>query len=102
MQQWKILMEIIKAMIYTSMLTPCFIYDEVDFEQSIVSFNKALTAKFSDVSIGYSVKTNSLPYALRLADKFGCKAEVVSHDEYMLAKQCGYSPADIIYNGPMK
>ena len=36
------------------------------------------------------------------AHRFGCKAEVVSHDEYRLARLCGFAPNDIIYNGPMK
>ncbi len=32
----------------------------------------------------------------------GGYAEVVSHDEYELAVLCGFRPAQIIYNGPMK
>lgn len=31
-----------------------------------------------------------------------CFAEVVSDDEYMLAKYLGYSSREIIYNGPVK
>lgn len=88
--------------IYDSLATPCFIFDVAEFERGITGFREALEEKFSDVEIGYSVKTNSLPYALRKARQFGCMAEVVSHDEYRLARMCGYSPAMIIYNGPMK
>lgn len=82
--------------------TPCFIFDEAEFSRGIDGFRNALTEKFRDVTIGYSVKTNSLPYAIRKAKELGCMAEVVSHDEYQLARACGYSPRDIIYNGPMK
>ena len=82
--------------------TPCFIFDEIEFERGIKGFEKALTDIFNEASIGYSVKTCSLPYALREARKKGCMAEVVSHDEYQLAKACGFSPDEIIYNGPMK
>ena len=82
--------------------TPCFIFDEVEFERGVVEFNDALSKKFGRVAIGYSVKTNSLPYALRMAGQLGCMAEVVSHDEYRLARACGFEPSDIIYNGPMK
>ena len=82
--------------------TPCFIFDEMEFARGIDGFKNALLKKFPNVSIGYSVKTNSLPYAMRKAKEFGCMAEVVSHDEYQLARICGYSPSEIIYNGPMK
>lgn len=82
--------------------TPCFIFDEVEFKRGIVGFRVALEQKFAKCAIGYSVKTNSLPYALMQAHRFGCKAEVVSHDEYKLARLCGYEPSEIIYNGPMK
>lgn len=83
-------------------ITPCFIFDEAEFKRGIEGFHDALTKKFQCVSIGYSVKTNSLPYALMQAHRFGCKAEVVSHDEYRMARLCGFAPNDIIYNGPMK
>lgn len=82
--------------------TPCFIFDEAEFKRGIDGFRDALANKFKSVAIGYSVKTNSLPYALMEAHRYGCKAEVVSHDEYRLARLCGYAPNEIIYNGPMK
>lgn len=82
--------------------TPCYIFDEAEFGRGIDGFKEALQTRFADVAIGYSVKTNSLPYALRLARLCGCMAEVVSHDEYQLARLCGYEPGRIIYNGPMK
>lgn len=85
-----------------NLTTPCFIFDEVEFHRGIEGFREALERKFAKCSIGYSVKTNSLPYALKQAHRYGCKAEVVSHDEYRLARLCGYEPCDIIYNGPMK
>lgn len=82
--------------------TPCFIFDEAEFERGITGFRTALAEMFDKVAIGYSVKTNSLPYALKQAHRHGCCAEVVSHDEYRLARLCGYEPREIIYNGPMK
>jgi diaminopimelate decarboxylase len=82
--------------------TPCFIFDEAEFERGVVCFRNALVERFRHVEIGYSVKTNSLPYAMLMAKRYGCKAEVVSHDEYRLARLCGFDPCDIIYNGPMK
>lgn len=82
--------------------TPSFVFDEVEFKRGIYGFMDALKAKFERVEIGYSVKTNSLPFALRQAGKLGCMAEVVSRDEYELARLCGFTPSRIIYNGPMK
>jgi len=82
--------------------TPCFIFYETELKKSIDSFRTALEALFKHNIIGYSVKTNSLPYALIQAHRYGCKAEVVSHDEYRLARLCGFEPYEIIYNGPMK
>lgn len=87
---------------HTSLRTPCFIFDEAEFERGISGFRDALETRFDRVGIGYSVKTNSLPYALRQARELGCMAEVVSHDEYQLARHCGFSPDRIVYNGPMK
>jgi len=82
--------------------TPCFIFDEAGFKRGIEDFHDALTTKFKRITIGYSVKTNSLPYALMQAHRYGCKAEVVSHDEYRLARLCGFNHNDIVYNGPLK
>lgn len=87
---------------YRNLRTPCFIFDKAEFDRGVYGFWGALKKKFDNVAIGYSVKTNSLPYALRRAKKMGCMAEVVSHDEYRLARLCGYAPGEIIYNGPMK
>ena len=82
--------------------TPCYILDEQDFVNNIKSFDNALKAKFPKHIIGYSVKTNSLPYVLKLAKDNGCYAEVVSYHEYALALKVGFQPQHIIYNGPMK
>lgn len=84
------------------MHTPCFIFNEREFERGVKEFKTALNQRFKKFDIGYSVKTNSLPYALRKAKLLGCKAEVVSHDEYKLARQVGFDVDEIIYNGPMK
>ncbi len=82
--------------------TPCYILNYNEFYNSINGFRTALLNNFTYAIVGYSVKTNSLPYCLKEANKLGCFAEVVSNDEYELAKLCGYSINNIIYNGPMK
>ena len=102
MQQWKTSMDSTNFTKITELETPCFILDNEEFERSIYGFKKALDNNFKKSIIGYSVKTNSLPYCLCLARDMGCYAEVVSHDEYELALLCGYSKDHIIYNGPIK
>ena len=82
--------------------TPCFIFDTMELERSIMGFQKALKKNFKDSIVGYSVKTNSVPKCMSLAGKMGAYAEVVSHDEYELALLCGFDKSHIVYNGPMK
>ena len=82
--------------------TPCFILDGAELTRSIEGYQGALHNCFSDYVVGYSVKTNSLPYCLYLAKLEGCYAEVVSVDEYELSLLCGFDKRKIIYNGPMK
>lgn len=82
--------------------TPCFLLDQEELTRSITRFRDALQSHFQQVVIGYSVKTNSLPYCLSLAKKNGCHAEVVSYDEYNLALKCGFEKNRIVYNGPLK
>ena len=87
---------------FDSLSTPCFILDIEDLKRSIRGYGKALQSNFKKWNIGYSVKTNSLPYSMAIAQKAGCLAEVVSYDEYNLARCCDFKVSEIIYNGPMK
>lgn len=88
--------------IFSQLSTPCYILDEDEFKTGLSEFYSALGKNFHDPIIGYSVKTNSLPYCLNLAYHCGAYAEVVSSDEYELAHLCGFDDSHIIYNGPMK
>lgn len=83
--------------------TPCYIFDRNDFENNIQMFKSTLTKYFGGKwKLGYSFKTNYLPYLLRCAKEYGCFAEVVSEKEYLLAKAVGFKSEDVIYNGPVK
>lgn len=82
--------------------TPCFILDTAELNRSVEGFKSALASRFAHYVLGYSVKTNSLPYCLCAVQKLGCRAEVVSADEYELALACGFAKNQIIYNGPLK
>lgn len=82
--------------------TPCFILDTAELNRSVEGFKAALAGRFAHFVLGYSVKTNSLPYCLCAVQKLGCWAEVVSAEEYELALACGFAKSQIIYNGPLK
>ena len=82
--------------------TPCFILDKEELEKSVKGFQNALKSNFKRSIVGYSVKTNSVPACMKLAGEMGAYAEVVSHDEWELARLCGFDRQHIVYNGPMK
>ena len=82
--------------------TPCFILDKEELEKSVKGYQDALKSNFARSIVGYSVKTNSVPVCMKLAGEMGAYAEVVSHDEWELARLCGFDRQHIVYNGPMK
>lgn len=84
------------------MTTPCYIIDNTELEASLKGFKDALDNYLDNYILSYSVKTNSLPFLLKTANKDGYYAEVVSDDEYQLAIKCGFRKNQIVYNGPSK
>ena len=82
--------------------TPCFLVDEKELKANILDFQDALKNNFDKYIIGYSYKTNSLPYIINKVKELGCYAEVVSDTEYALALEIGYDKKNIIFNGPIK
>lgn len=80
--------------------TPYYVIDEAELENNTNKLYQALETYFPNHILGYSFKTNSLPWILNKMKELHAYAEVVSADEYELAKQMGFK--QIIYNGPMK
>ncbi|MFS0775529.1 diaminopimelate decarboxylase [Neobacillus sp. 3P2-tot-E-2] len=64
--------------------------------------NSAFKSRYRNFIIGYSYKTNYLPYLCKELSKLGAYAEVVSRLEYDLAIKLGEDPKKIIFNGPLK
>lgn len=64
--------------------------------------NYAFQSRYNKFIIGYSYKTNYLPYLCKELSKLGAYAEVVSRLEYDLAIKIGVEPNKIIFNGPLK
>ena len=80
-----------------------YLIKESELNKDIELLRGALRDNWGDNSImGYSVKTNSLPWLLNHLRKEGFYAEVVSDSEYDLARRLGYDADKIIYNGPIK
>ncbi len=82
--------------------TPFFYIREKDLLYDISLLKEALSQNWGNYVMGYSVKTNSLPWLLCYLKKQGFYAEVVSKTEYDLASRLGYPDDHIIYNGPIK
>lgn len=85
---------------YQNLETPFFLIDKQELSKNLNEMKKALNQNFKKWIIGYSYKTNSLPWIINFMKENDCFAEVVSFDEYNLAKYIGANK--VIYNGPMK
>ena len=86
----------------SSVATPFFRIREKDLLYDIHLLRDSLTVNWGNYVMGYSVKTNSLPWLLVYLKKQGFYAEVVSETEYDLVHRLGFPDHHIIYNGPIK
>lgn len=82
--------------------TPYYVIDQKSLDDNFEKLERALKKHWSNFIIGYSYKTNALPWIIRHFDRLGCYAEVVSEEEYHLAKLVGVEKGKLIYNGPIK
>ena len=82
--------------------TPFFLIYKDKLDSNFLMLKSALQACWGNFVIGYSYKTNSLPWIINYFKNCGCYAEVVSGDEYELAKSIGMDTKSIIYNGIAK
>lgn len=79
-----------------------FLLDTNRLRDNYERFSRAFSSRYEQVSVGYSYKTNYLPYACQCLHRLGALAEVVSRLEYDLALKLGVEPTAIIFNGPLK
>ena len=82
--------------------TPFFLLDESIISDELCLLKTSCEKYWNNYDIAYSVKTNSFPPLINYLRNNSIKVEVVSSDEYNLAKVCGYESGDIICNGPIK
>lgn len=64
------------------MKTPYYIIHKEALDENFEKLKLALEKYWDNSIIGYSYKTNALPWVVKHFDKLGCYAEVVSEDEY--------------------
>lgn len=82
--------------------TPYFMIKEKELKDNTEKLHKALKETWGNYIIGYSCKTNSLPWILKFMQNNNCYAEVVSDSEYELVRKIGFGTNQIIFNGPNK
>lgn len=80
--------------------TPYFQIKKDALDDGLKKLNDALKSSWPNYIIGYSYKTNALPWVIQYFRDHDCYAEVVSDDEYELAKSIGVRC--VIYNGVAK
>lgn len=86
--------------IHNEIQTPCYIIHREELNRGIEELKQALAQYWPRAIVGYSFKTNALPWAMLQMKQAGFYAEVVSEDEYDLAAKLGFE--HVIYNGPVK
>lgn len=82
--------------------TPYFVIDEEQLSGDFEMLKESLESSWNNYHIGYSFKTNSLPWLVTFLKEKGVMAEVVSDDEYALASWLGFADNEVVYNGPVK
>lgn len=87
-------------MINSKLQTPCYIIHKDILDEEIQLLKDALERDWKNSCVGYSFKTNSLPWVVEKMKQVGFYAEVVSENEYDLA--CKHEFEHVIYNGPVK
>lgn len=79
-----------------------YIFKTTHFKQNIIEFKYAFERFYGNTIIGYSYKTNYIPYACKIANDLGVFSEIVSEMELEITKKLKIDIKSIIYNGPIK
>lgn len=82
--------------------TPYFLIKTEEMDALVGGLLSSLRRYWPMGIAGYSFKTNNLPYIIEYMRDKGLYAEVVSSDEYTLARNLGFPHRRIVFNGPVK
>lgn len=82
--------------------SPFYLLDVKRLRDNYKKIYQSFNSRYENFIIGYSYKTNYLPFLCKEMLQLGAYAEVVSRLEYDLAIKIGVPPHKIIFNGPLK
>lgn len=82
--------------------TPYFLIHKKEIDKLVDEMFNSLSKYWRKFIVGYSFKTNNLPWVITYMKSKGMYAEVVSSDEFNLALELGFQYKNIIFNGPVK
>ncbi len=82
--------------------TPYYLIHKQELDAGLFKLKQALKNAWPNYVIGYSYKTNAMPWVINYFKDHGCYAEVVSDDEFNLATSIGVDINHVIYNGIAK
>jgi diaminopimelate decarboxylase len=82
--------------------SPLFVFSERRISENIRRIRNAFSAKIPKLGIYYAVKAASSLRILRTVREQGVGAEVASEGEIFLTLMAGFSPRNIVFNGPAK
>lgn len=79
-----------------------YLLDSDVFENNCNNLLTAFRKYYEKSNIAYSYKTNYIPKLVKIVDKLGGYAEIVSEMELNIALKSGIRPNRIVWNGPVK
>ncbi|WP_337286942.1 hypothetical protein [Candidatus Methylomirabilis sp.] len=82
--------------------TPLLVYSAARLRDNITEVTVAANASSWPIRIHFALKACYLMGVVSLLQKAGLNVEVISEYEYLLARRIGFSPNQIVVNGPAK
>lgn len=79
-----------------------YLLESQGFESNYNELTESFRKYYPKFKIAYSYKTNYTPSIVKIVDRLGGFAEVVSEMELEIAIRSGVDPTRIIWNGPIK
>ena len=82
--------------------TPLLVYSTARLLDNIAEVTAAANASSCPIRIHFALKACYLVGVVSLLRDAGLNVEVISEYEYLLARRIGFSPAQVVVNGPAK
>ena len=82
--------------------SPLFVFSERMITDNVATVRTAFAARFPKFRIFYATKAGSNLAILRIIRRLGLGAEVSSEGDIFLSLMAGFSPRNMVFNGPAK